>query len=316
MIKINRISFFTFLLLFFLVGCMTRINNSSTRDKPKVFGATYMTMNNPYFIVLNNSIKEVVEGNGDILISRDPAQDQLKQNQQVLDMIEEGVDAIFLNPANWKEVQPALEACREKGIPVFGIDTYVYDTDYVVSTIISDNYNAGVQCALDVLEKKEKSNIIVLNHPQMNSIIDRVKGFTDTIETNSNHQIVKTGFSGAELEIAMEIMDKIIKDNYDFDVVFGGNDPSALGALAALQLNNIKDDVLIYGVDGSPDGKIMIEEELLEGSCAQRPIVIGRTAANTAYNFFNGESVEKSIVVPVTLITKENINEFEINGWQ
>ena len=47
---------------------------------PKKFGATYMTMNNPYFQDMNAELEEIVEANGDILIYRDPAQDQEKQN--------------------------------------------------------------------------------------------------------------------------------------------------------------------------------------------------------------------------------------------
>lgn len=306
------------LFIFVFAGILINISPRELKieSNPKVFGATYMTMNNPYFVVLNNSIKEVVEGNGDILISRDPSQDQLKQNQQILDMIEEGVDAIFLNPVDWKTVKPALVACYEANIPVFNIDTYVYDDEYVVSTIISDNYNAGVQCAEDVLKKKAKSNIIVLNHPEMNSIIDRVRGFTDVIKGHEDHNIIYIESAGAELEVAMNVMNDIIEFNWEFDVIFGGNDPSALGALAALQLNNYSKDVLIYGVDGSPDGKTMIKENHIEGSSAQRPIVIGRTAAETAYQYFAGASVDRSIIIPVSLITKENINEFDIAGWQ
>ena len=69
---------------------------------PRLFGATYMTRNNPYFDVLHEAIKEVVEGNGDILISRDPCQDQEKQNAQILEMIEEGIEVLFLNPVDWR----------------------------------------------------------------------------------------------------------------------------------------------------------------------------------------------------------------------
>jgi ribose transport system substrate-binding protein len=113
------------LFIFVFAGILINISPRELKNenKPRVFGATYMTMNNPYFVVLNNSIKEVVEGNGDILISRDPSQDQLKQNQQILDMIEEGVDAIFLNPVDWKTVKPALVACYDANFPCFSYST-------------------------------------------------------------------------------------------------------------------------------------------------------------------------------------------------
>ena len=83
--------------------------------KPRKFGATYMTMNNPYFQDLNAELEEIVEANGDILIYRDPAQNQEKQNEQIFDMLEEGITALFLNPVDWITVKPALLACYEAG---------------------------------------------------------------------------------------------------------------------------------------------------------------------------------------------------------
>ena len=52
-----------------------------------MFGSTYMTRNNPFFDVLHESLEEVVEENGDILITRDPLQNQEKQNESILDFI-------------------------------------------------------------------------------------------------------------------------------------------------------------------------------------------------------------------------------------
>ncbi|MCP1111323.1 ABC-type sugar transport system substrate-binding protein [Lachnospiraceae bacterium PF1-21] len=94
-----------------------------TKKKQYLFGATYMTMNNPYFPALNESIKEVIEGNGDILITRNPLQDQDKQNEQIADMIEEGIDLLFLNPVNLRGVKPAIKLCQENDIPIIVVDT-------------------------------------------------------------------------------------------------------------------------------------------------------------------------------------------------
>jgi ribose transport system substrate-binding protein len=283
---------------------------------PKKFGATYMTMNNPYFHVVNDSIKEVVEANGDFLITRDPAVDQEKQNSQIYEMIEEGVEAIFLNPVDWKAVEPALIACKEANIPVFNVDTLVYNTEYVVSIIASDNYNAGVQCAKDMMEKLDSANIVILDQPIINSITQRMQGFTDTIQGNKNFKVVVREAARGELEVAMEVMNQIIESGVDFDVVMGGNDPTALGAVAALESQHMEKDILIYGVDGSPDGKMMIQEGYLEGTSAQMPSMMGTIAAEVAYAYLNGEAIEEYIVVPVTLITKDNLDDFTVDGWQ
>lgn len=285
-------------------------------QKTRKFGATYMTMNNPYFQDMNAQIEEIVEANGDILIYRDPAQDQAKQNEQIIDMLEEGVTAIFLNPVNWETVRPALIACKEADVPVFVIDTLVYDDEYVAFSILSDNYDAGRQCAEDMMKKKDSARIVVIDGPGMKSIEDREQGFLDTIEGHEEYKVVNVQHGTGELEVAMDLMEKVIHSGVSFDVVFGGNDPTALGALAAMQMNQKMDGILLYGIDGSPDGKVMINEGYMEGSSAQRPIVIANRALKMAYDYLDGKEVEKLVTVPVTMITRDNIDEFDLAGWQ
>lgn len=292
------------------------VDEENMEHTPRKFGATYMTMNNPYFEALDDSIEEVVVANGDVLITRDPAQDQEKQNQQIQEMLEEGVVAIFLQPVDWKAVKPALMKCKEAGVPVFDVDSYVYDSEYVVTSILSDNYDAGVQIAYDVMKKRSHAKIAIINHENINSTALRVQGFLDTIAGHEEYQVVIQKKITAELEVAMEITKNIIDAGVKFDVVLGGNDPTALGALAALQLRRVEDPILIYGIDGSPDGKTMIKQGFLEGSSAQFPIEIGNTAVETAYKYLNGEPIESNIIVPVKLITQENLIDYDIAGWQ
>lgn len=292
------------------------VEEENEEHVPKKFGATYMTMNNPFFEALDDSIEEVVEANGDVLVSRDPAQDQEKQNEQIQEMLEDGVVAIFLSPVDWKSVKPALIKCQEAGVPVFNVDTYVYDTEYVVSSILSDNYNAGVQIARDVMKKRKKAKIAIINHENINSTALRVQGFLDTIEGHDEYEVVVHEKITAELEVSMEITKKIIDDGIEFDVVLGGNDPTALGALAALQLKRIDKAILIYGIDGSPDGKTMIKQGFLEATSAQFPIEIGNTAAERAYDYLTGKQVESNIIIPVKLITQDNLKDYDMAGWQ
>ena len=74
------------------------------------FGATYMTMNNPFFTVINNEIKKEIEARGDMLITLDPILDVDKQNEQILDLIEQQVDAIFVNPIDANKIAVGLKA--------------------------------------------------------------------------------------------------------------------------------------------------------------------------------------------------------------
>ena len=119
----------------------------------RVFGYTCMDGTNPFFVALENSIREVVEANGDTLISMDPANDSNTQIDQIEDMISRGVEVMFVNPVDADGIIPALDMLKEADIPMFGFDTQVGDMSYLVSYAGSDNYNAGYVCGVDLAEK-------------------------------------------------------------------------------------------------------------------------------------------------------------------
>ena len=282
----------------------------------KKFGATYMTMNNPFFGVMNDAIKAAVEANGDTLVTLDPALDPVKQISQIEDMVAQGVDAIFLNPVDWQAVAPGLMAAHEAGIPIINVDAAVYDEDYVACIVASDNLAAGLVCAEDMLKRlPQGGKAIILGHPTTKTGIDRIANFKKTIEAHPEFTIAQEDSSEGQLEIAMPKMENIIQAVPDMAVVMCVNDPTALGTIQALRAANMK-GVLIYGVDGSPDAKKMIKEGLMTGTAAQSPINIGKIGVEMAYKVLAGEKVEKHVPVPVQLITAENVDEFGVDGWQ
>ena len=298
-------------ILFLCCGCM-----GEKKDVKHIFGATYMTRNNPYFDALNDEITEGIETNGDKLIVRDPLQDQEKQNEQILDMIQEGIEVLFLNPVDREKVKPALKACKKANVKIINIDTQVKDKDYVLTTIETDNYQAGQECAKDMIKRVKKAKILILDNPNQKSITERVDGFLSVINDNSDYKVVKRVQAGSEIEVSTKVVQQIIKEEIKFNVVFGGNDPTALGALAALQQAGKEKNTLIYGVDGSPDFKAMLELGYVTGTSSQSPETIGKMAVEFAYDALNGEEIESYIKLPSFVITKDNLEQYDIDGWQ
>lgn len=279
------------------------------------FGATYMTMNNPFFKVINNEVKKEVEARGDILITLDPILDVDKQNEQILDLVEQQVDAIFVNPIDAKKIAVGLKACKEANIPVIIVDAPIYDETLVDCSIASNNYEAGVLCAKDMMSKKERANIILLEHISAKSAVERIQGFVDTIGDNSNYQIINRGDCDGQIELAMPLMKELLEQTPNVDVVMALNDRSALGALAAIESVK-KNDVLVYGVDGSPDVKELIKKGLICATAGQFPVKMGQLAYQKAMELLMGKEVEKEIVVPVELINSDNISNYDLVGWQ
>lgn len=286
-----------------------------------VFGYTSMTQNNPFFITIEETIREEVEANGDQLITTDPAMDVSLQINQIEDMISQGIDAIFLNPVDFEGILPALEMLENAGVEIINYDTEVADMEYVTSYVGSDNYNAGYVVGQDVVEKfPDGAEVIIVESIEINSIRTRVQGFEDAISEADNITVIARQDGRGDLQTSMEVTEDLLIANPNVDVIFGGNDPTALGALAAAQAQGFsgEDELYIYGVDGSPDLKreLVGGDSLIAGTGAQSPINIAKTSVEVAYQILNGEDYEENIPVETFLISDANIDEFDPDTWQ
>jgi len=308
----------TTLVVLVLTACNTKNGSESTSGEDGdgyVFGYTSMTQNNPFFIVLEQAIREDVEANGDKLITTNPAMDVSLQINQIEDMIAQGIDAIYLNPVDWEGIRPALVMLEEADIPIINYDTEVKDFDYVTAYVGSDNKNAGRVAGEDLVKRFPKGGkIAVLDSPTMNSINDRIAGFMEAIE-GKGFEIVAQQDGKGDLETSLGITEDIIQAHPDIIAIMGGNDPSALGALAAVKATN-KKGIAIYGVDGSPDAKAAIAAGEMTGTGAQSPISIGKESVKVAYKILKGEDFEEKVPVKTFLINEENIEEYGTDGWQ
>lgn len=285
------------------------------RGKIKI-GVTYMTMNNTFYQAITNEIQKVVNEKNDILYLRDPALNETKQIEQIHDFIHLKVNYIIINPVNSKTIVPSLKKAKEQGIKIVVVDSPLSDEDVADCTIVSDNYDAGVQCAKDMMNHFSKANIVLLEHNSVISAVDRINGFLDTIKNNQNYQVIAREDCLGQTELALPAMRKVISKTKNFQVVMALNDPSALGALAALEEGHLY-HVSVYGVDGSPDMKKLIKNsDNVKATASQSPTSMGKEAIKVVYKMSKKRKYEKHIIIPVTMIDRNNIDHYTLSGWQ
>ena len=280
-------------------------------------GYTCMDGTNPFFVTIEDEMRTIIEGKGDTFVSTDPGNDVTKQISQVEDMLSQNLDGLFMNPVDAEGITPALDQAKEAGVPMVGFDTEVADLSYLVSYTGSDNYNAGKVCGEDLVKKcPNGGDILVLDSPTMQSVTDRTNGFLDAIE-GKGFNIVGQQDAKGNLEVAMGIAEDLLQAHPDVVAIFGGNDPTALGCLAAANAAGIK-DCKIYGVDGSPDIKAELAsgDTLIEGTGAQSPVSIADKAVEIMYDYLAGKPVEDRYPVETFLITADNVADYGTDGWQ
>lgn len=326
MLKRGLTFFLCLLLIFGCLGCKKNVgtseDNANYEEEEPIpvtykFGFSCITMENPYFITLEQALRDELEMEGHTLICEDPSLDIELQIEQINNMISQGIEAIFLCPVDWDKITPALINLNQAGVKIINIDSQVKNMEYIDAYIGSDNTEAGRVCAKDLIEMcPDGGKIVILESPTQNSVNDRITGFEKAI-AGKGFEIAARYDTKGDLNLAREAMEEVFLNNPDLVAVMCGNDQIALGALVAANTNHVS-DFLIYGVDGSPDLKKELKKEntLIRGTGAQSPINLGRDAAYLGIAILSGEDYEKTTYEDVFFITADNVDIYGIDGWQ
>lgn len=282
----------------------------------KVFGVSCMTLNNPFYEVIDDELRKAVESKGDDLLILDPMLDSKKQEEQINRMIEQKVDGIFLNPVDARALESCIHNAAASGIPLVVIDCPIEQPQLADATIVSDNWLAGELCAKDMLSSRESAKILLLEHSEAKSAKDRIEAFLSVIDGKEQYEVADRKECAGQLELAMPAVMESLAAHPEIDVIMALNDPSALGASAAAELAGAQ-GISIYGVDGTPDFKRKLgENSLLKATVAQSPRSIAKSAAATMYRILDGKNVERETILPVELISASNVDRYSLNGWQ
>ena len=163
----------------------------------------------------------------------------------------------------------------------------------------------------------KKGKILFLVQSENKSAIDRIKGFKETLEKAGwNYENIGDIECKGQLEVSQPLVENVLTKTKDIDVVVALNDPSAMGAMAALDAEHMLSDVLVYGADGSPEAKTMIYKNRMTATAAQSPRITGKKTVEMLYKILAGKPVESQYIVPVRLITRDNVEEYSLSGWQ
>lgn len=320
---------FTLLFVLALTGCKKSVGTQEDNAAPQVkeeeketvytFGFSGIDMENPYFITLESAIREVIEEEGALMITKDPASDPKLQAQQIQEMIEDGIDAIFISPVDWVEITPSLQALKDAGVKIINVDTQVKEISYVDAYIGSNNEEAGFICGKDLIERcPDGGKVLILECPTQNSINDRITGFEKALaKATVGFEVVGRVDTNGEFEKALDATKELLAEHPEVTVIMCGNDQTAVGATTAVNLLEMK-NVIIYGVDGSPDIKKELKkaDSQIAGTAAQSPINMGKTAAQIGLDMLRGNEYETEVYVEVFMIDKNNVEMYGVDGWQ
>ena len=265
-------------------------------------GLSLSTLNNPFFVTLSDGAEAKAKELGVDLIVVDAGDDSAKQTSDIEDLISKNIAVLIVNPVDSDAVAPAVEDAIEKGIKVIAVDRVVNGVD-VDCSIASDNV-AGAKMAADYLVELAGEGAKTAELEGVNgasATIDRGEGFHSVADEKLDVVASQTAnFNRAE---GMTVMENMLQANPDIQCVFAHNDEMALGAIEAIG----DKEIIVAGFDATDDAIEAVKEGTMAATVAQQPDLMGATAVETATKLMAGETVEKTLPVEVSLITKDNV---------
>lgn len=288
-------------------SCQTQPQSDAVEATTGTIGVTLLTMTHPFFQNLAAGLEEAA-GEHNMAVTVNSAEfDVARQRNQIADFIVQGVDAIVMSPADSKAIVTAIQEANEAGIPVFTADiAALADGVEIVTHIATDNYSGGRLAAEAVLEiAEEAAEIAIIDHPEVESVIQRTKGFHDVInEANTNGKAIEVVAQlpgGGIKDRAFRVAEDILQAHPNLDVIFAINDDTALGAVAAIEKAGKSGTVQVVGFDGTAEARRAILEGKIYADVIQHPHQIGIMTVESIVSYMNGDDLPPEQLIPATL---------------
>ncbi|MET8761967.1 substrate-binding domain-containing protein [Lentzea sp. NPDC004782] len=269
-------------------------------------GLAVSTLNNPFFVELQQGAQEMANQLGAKLTVVDAQNDATNQVNQVQTLVTQGVKAIILNPVDSKQSAPAAKAAEMANIPLISVDRSVEGK--VAAEVASNNVSGGSLAAIELGRATSGEVAHLKGIPGASASRDRGQGFEQGLNSG-NIKIAATAVADFDRAKALNETTNLMQGHPTIKGIFAENDEMALGAIKALGARAGK-DVMVVGFDGTPDGLKAIQDGTLAATIAQQPKLLGSKAVEQAVKAAKGETVQQVVDVEVKVITKQNVAEF------
>ncbi len=265
-------------------------------------GFSISTLNNPFFVTLEQGAKEKAQELGLDLVVLDAQDNPSKQLNDIEDLIRKKVAVILVNPTDSDAVVSAIKSANKAGIPVITVDRSA-SGGVIASHVASDNVAGGMLAGQYLLEQVGSgAKVVELEGvPGASATRDRGTGFNKVVDNTLDVVARQTAnFNRAE---GLSVMENILQTHKDIVGVFAHNDEMALGAVKALEAAGMT-SVIVVGFDATDDAVAAVSAGAMDATVAQKPTLIGALSVDTAYKIINKQEVDSVVNVELELITQ------------
>lgn len=267
-----------------------------------------------FFNQINEGAQKAADAAGAKLVIFNANNDPAAQNSAIETYIQQKVDGMIVVAIDVNGIMPAVKQAADANIPVVAIDAILPDGPQKAQIGV-DNAKAGADMGtyfLDYVKKNMDGKAKIGIVGALNSFIQNVrqKGFEDAIKDKAGIETVAVVDGQNVQDTALAAAENLITGNPDMNAIYATGEPALLGAVAAVESQGKQDQIKIFGWDLTAQAIAGIDKGYVAAVVQQDPSGMGEAAVKALDTITKGGSVEKSIAVPITIVTKDNVEPY------
>jgi inositol transport system substrate-binding protein len=246
------------------------------------------------------------------LVMVDSKEDVATQLAQVENFVTQKVDAIVVIPANTDAADPMTKAAQDAGIPLVYVNRLPSNLPEGVSYVGSDSIQAGIMQAEWLAEQLGgKGNVVIMNgNLAQEAAQKRTEGEKQVFAKFPDIKIIKEDTGNWSRSEGLALMENWLASGDQIDAVASNNDEMAIGAIQAIEAAGKLGEILVGGVDASPDALQEMDKGRLNVTVFQNAKGQGEGGIKVAIALARGETVEQMTWIPFELVTPENYKNY------
>jgi len=234
------------------------------------------------------------------------------QAQQVDDFINQGVDAIILNPVDTQGVLPMINAAKKANIPLVFVNRKPeVPLSGAMAYVGSDSAVSG-KMQIEALAKimNYRGNIAILMGALSNEEArERTRAVEEVIAQHKDMKLVEKQTAKWQRNEAVDVVSTWLLNGTPINAIVANNDEMAIGAIMALNQAKRK-DVLVAGIDGTPDGLQFIKNGEMIVTVFQDAKGQATGAVKVTHEMLEKQKTQTYNMIPYQTVTKENYAQF------
>jgi ribose transport system substrate-binding protein len=285
----------------------------SMAQDTKKFALVQINQQALFFNQMNEGAQKAADAAGVELVIFNANNDPAAQNSAIETYIQEGVDGIAIVAIDVNGIMPAVDQAAAAGIPVVAIDAILPEDGKQSAVIGVDNGKAGADLGAYFVEYAKGAGGAKLGVVgALNSFIQnlRMDGFTGVLNGVEGITIAGTVDGQNVQDTALAAAENLMTANPDMTAIYATGEPALLGAVAAVESQGRQADVKVFGWDLTASAVAGIDAGYVEAVIQQDPAGMGAAAVDALKTLSEGGTVERNISVPVTIVTKANVDDF------